>query len=495
MQTPFRSLAALFVLGVLLASTASSQAVLNQIIVVNGGTFGDPLDQVTLATVQPDLTGYTVFDVIDTEAAQDIAVRGNRAWVAALDSVVVYDIDTYDRLATIALPGVNKIEPFGDFILVGRGFGASSDFLQIRNAEDLSLVADLPVSAETGRMVLDANRAYVSVPGDFFATEGKLAVVDLVSQSLLKEIDLGTDGAGVDGLFLESGRVLALCSKSGLLLAVEPESETYQSLPLGSFSTYGTAVRQDNKLYFQYGDFFNPRLGVFDIGSKSTLDDSLIVGSFAEVAINPLNGDIYRTTTDFFSTGTLYHHAPDGTELSSLPIGISAEHLGMDIRGNCHSPVGLTASPSATEVLISWNAVSGADSYRLFGRTSGSGGLSSIPVSGTSKTVNGLAPSTSYEYTVRAVCGTENSDFATVQMFSTPTTRLAGFSFLQGSDYLELRGEFGHYEVHDLQGRLITAGELNNNLLISTADWTSGLYLVVWRSGSESQTFKVAVTR
>ena len=192
MQTPFRSLAALFVLGVLLASTASSQAVLNQIIVVNGGTFGDPLDQVTLATVQPDLTGYTVFDVIDTEAAQDIAVRGNRAWVAALDSVVVYDIDTYNRLATIALPGVNKIEPFGDFILVGRGFGASSDFLQIRNAEDLSLVANLPVSAETGRMVLDANRAYVSVPGDFFATEGKLAVVDLVSQSLVPLLTLPT---------------------------------------------------------------------------------------------------------------------------------------------------------------------------------------------------------------------------------------------------------------------------------------------------------------
>jgi hypothetical protein len=276
---------------------------------------------------------------------------------------------------------------------------------------------------------------------------------------------------------------------------VEPESETYQSLSLGSFSTYGAAVRQDNRLYFQYGDFFSPRLGVFDIDSKSTLDDSLILGSFAEVAINPLNGDIYRTTTDFFSTGTLYRHAADGTELSSLPIGISAEHLGMDVRGNCHAPVGLTASASATEALISWNAVSGADSYRLFGRSTGSGGLSSIPVSGTSTTVDGLSPSTSYEYTVRAVCGIENSDFATVQMFTTPATRLAGFSFLQGRNYLELRGESGQYEVHDLQGRLITAGEVNSNLLISTADWTSGLYLVVWRSGNESESFKVAVTR
>ena len=482
-------------LSVLLTGTALGQAVLNQIIVVNGGAFGDPLDQVTLATVQPDLTGYTVFDVIDTEAAQDIAVRGNRAWVAALDSMVVYDIDSYSRLATVAIPGVNKIEPFGDFILVGRGFGASSDFLQIRDAEDLSLIANLPVSAETGRMVLNANRAYVSVPGDFFATEGKLAVIDLVSQSLIKEIDLGTDGAGIDGLFLEDGRVLALCPNSGLLLAVEPESETYQSLPLGSFSTYGAAVRQADQLYFQYGDFFNPRLGVFDINSKSTIDDSLIAGAFAEVAINPLNGEIYRTTTDFFSSGTLYRHAADGIELSSLPIGISAEHLGMDVRGNCHAPVGLTASPSATEALISWNAVSGADSYRLFGRTAGSGGLSSIPVSGTSTTVDGLNPSTSYEFTVRAVCGTENSDFATVQMFTTPATRLAGFSFLQGQDYLELRAETGEFEVHDLQGRLISSGQLDGSVHLGTTDWTAGLYLVVWRSGNQTQSFKVAITR
>jgi hypothetical protein len=463
-----------------------SQASLQQIIVVNGGVFGDPVSQVTLASVSADLSGYFVFDTIDTEASQDIHVRGNRAWVAALDSLVLYDLDNYQRVAAIALSGVNKIETFGDKILVGRGFGASSDFLQVRDSEDLSLVSNIPVSAETGGILTTPTHAYVAVPADFFSTEGKLAVIDLISLTLEKEIDLGAAGNGIDALFWQNGQVIAICPGSSRILAIDPETEIFDSRFLGDIASYPGAARYNDKIYFQYGDFFAPNLGVFDLATATTENSALIPGAFAAVEIDPLSGSIYRTSTDFFSSGMLHRHSNDGSLINEISIGISAEQIGLDIRGNCHTPENVQAVAGPSILDISWDAVTAATSYRVSGRLLGSG-ISSVNTTATSLNLSSITAG-SYEYSVKALCGSEESDFATVQLVNVPLLRESDQKLwsLQNKMLLWLDEDVPELSVFDAQGRLMHRGVSNS---VSASSWPAGIYFLSYETeqGSQSQ--------
>ncbi|MFT7589350.1 MAG: hypothetical protein ACI959_001568 [Limisphaerales bacterium] len=474
-----RSQYLLMAFAITFLSIPTNAQTVNQLILVNGGVFGDPSDKVTVATMAPDLSGYTVFDEIGTEAAQDIAVRENLAWVAALDTIVAYDIDTYTRIGSAYVPGVNQIEPFGDYLLVGLGFGGSGSFLQVRNATDLSLVSTIPVFAETGGIIMTPNRAYVAVPGDFYTTSGSLAVIDLVNLSLIQEIALGADGNGINAIFLESGYVIAVCGGSGNLLAINPTSGSYTVEALGSIASYSGAAKNGDRLYFQYGGFFDARLGEFNLSTRATENDILIPGAYAEIQVNPISNNLYRTTTDYFSTGTLHRHDNNGTLINEITVGVSPEHLAVDVRGNCIPPESISVLPTATNATITWNAIATATSYKLTGRESGAGGLNSLSTSGTSLIISDLMPATTYEFALRAVCGTENSDFSTVRVFTTPIIRTAEI--------------YTAYEITDLNGRIVASAKGIFRSGLKNSELPMGIYLLTQFSENNSETHRIII--
>jgi len=79
------------------------------------------------------------------------------------------------------------------------------------------------------------------------------------------------------------------------------------------------------------------------------------------------------------------------------------------------APTGVNASAvSETSIVVTWNQVSGAESYEL-DRKAGSGSFSTIQtgLTATAYTDNGLTPGTTYAYQVRAVEGTVKSSNST----------------------------------------------------------------------------------
>ena len=75
------------------------------------------------------------------------------------------------------------------------------------------------------------------------------------------------------------------------------------------------------------------------------------------------------------------------------------------------APSGVTAtSTSTTSIRVSWNQVSGADSYEV-DRASGTGAMANVSTGLTTTFFEdvGLNPSTQYNYVVRAVKGTTKS--------------------------------------------------------------------------------------
>ena len=108
---------AILLVAMISTNSISQSWYLNQLIIGSGGNFSDPDDYVTLASYNPSNQVTTVFDTIYTQSLQDVFVKDGKAWVAAQDSIVSYNLDTYERISAIGAPGVNKLKVTGDILI------------------------------------------------------------------------------------------------------------------------------------------------------------------------------------------------------------------------------------------------------------------------------------------------------------------------------------------------------------------------------------------
>ena len=81
-----------------------------QVIVGNGNKFeATPpyIDYVTVQTYDPSNGSTSVFDVIKTQSVQDVLIANQKIYVAAQDSIIMYDANTLLRLAAVADSGLS----------------------------------------------------------------------------------------------------------------------------------------------------------------------------------------------------------------------------------------------------------------------------------------------------------------------------------------------------------------------------------------------------
>jgi chitinase len=141
------------------------------------------------------------------------------------------------------------------------------------------------------------------------------------------------------------------------------------------------------------------------------------------------------------------------------------------------APTGLTAgSPGSTSVPLSWSPSSGATSYHVY-----RGGTKVQTVSGTSATVTGLAPSTSYSFQVSAAnTAGESAKSAAVTATTTsggggsggelPAHALIGYlhaSFANGSGYTRMADAPDSWDVINLafgEPTSVTSGDIRFSL-------------------------------
>ncbi|MEU6622139.1 glycoside hydrolase family 18 protein [Streptomyces litmocidini] len=138
------------------------------------------------------------------------------------------------------------------------------------------------------------------------------------------------------------------------------------------------------------------------------------------------------------------------------------------------APTGLTAgSPTSTSVPLSWTAVPGATSYKVY-----RGGAPVATVTGTSYTATGLAPGTSYSFQVSAANSAGESGKSTALTVTTtsggggdpggslPAHALVGYlhaSFANGSGYTRMADVPDSWDVIDLafgEPTSVTSGDI-----------------------------------
>ncbi|MEU7006738.1 glycosyl hydrolase family 18 protein [Streptomyces sp. NPDC046332] len=195
----------------------------------------------------------------------------------------------------------------------------------------------------------------------------------------------------------------------------------------------------------------------------------------------------WQKLTTGFTTGasttsvTLYTHGWYGTG-AYLADDLSLIGPGGDPVQTPATPTGLAAgSPTSTSIPLTWPAVSGATSYKVY-----RGGTLAATVTGTSYTATGLAPSTSYTFQVSAVNSAGESAKSTAVTATTtsggggnpggglPAHALVGYlhaGFANGSGYTRMSDVPDSWDVINLafgEPTSVTSGDIRFSLCPAT---------------------------
>jgi hypothetical protein len=321
----------------------------NQVVVVNSGKYESTppyLDYVSVQSYNPTTQVTTTVDNIYTQTAQHVVIKGNIAYVAAQDSIIMYNIDTWQRLNAIADSGLSRLMVFNDKLIVSKQYPIKRFFLEVLNASNLALLARVQnISGDCAGMTYDKDTIYVAVTGGFAASEGKMAAIATDTWTVGREINFGSAANGIWDLLSYNGNIFAVCGSpwvtpsQGCITVYNLASRTYVNKQFTRHfgSAYGN---KDNLLYMKIND----GIGSFNLLTFNIEDPSIIPDPGAptininSAAVDYVNSYLYMNIGNrppSFGLGVVANLA--GDSLTSYTTGINAETIAIDYR----TPVGI----------------------------------------------------------------------------------------------------------------------------------------------------------
>jgi len=207
---------------------------------------------------------------------------------------------------------------------------------------------------------------------------------------------------------------------------------------------------------------------------------------------------------------TYYIHVRTDCGMGSYSAWASASFATPACSPACLAPTGITKTPGANNVLLSWAVATGALGYEYkVSTTSTTPTSAGTPLTATSITVPGLTPGTAYYAFVRTKCGASTySPWSSAQSFSTAATGVgtmpasAVAELLQvypnpvaGNMTVAVRGvitDVSAITVSALDGRVVKCVHItNNNMSIDMSGLGDGLYFVKYTDGVNTQVVKI----
>ena len=317
----------------------------NQAIIVNSGNFetNPPfIDYVTVQSYDPVSHAVTVFNTIYTQSAQDVVINGNKALVCAQDSIILYDLDTYQRIAAVADSGISRLYYFDGKLVVTKQWPVTRFFVEILNATNLALLGLVQnISGDCGEAICDRDSLYVAVNEGFLGQDGKLAVISINDWILRRVINFGQDAIGILNLFSYDGKIYSVnkspygVTNQGSITVYNLNSKTFVNKVFGLKFGEGYGIK-NNLLYLG----INNGVGTFDLINQVIADTIIIPdpGSGNNIFINSgavdyVNSQLYLNLGNrppTFGIGVITTTL--GDSVTSYTTGINAECMALDYR-------------------------------------------------------------------------------------------------------------------------------------------------------------------
>ena len=339
---------------------AQEAAWVEQVIVANGNKFetSPPFqDFVTVQSYNPGTGVSTTFDEIKTHSVQDVIIENERIYVAAQDSLVVYDANTLQRVNAIADSGLSRLYIFENWLIISKQYPIERFYVEVLNANDLSLVARIQnIPGDCKGITSTKDSIYVALYGDFMATEGKIAVIDYNTWTYQRSIDLGPNAVGINDIYNYGNNLFSVNETP--YGAADQGSITAYDTYMGSYINYvynrkigaNSSLSKnsgiiDNLLYltYQYG------IRAFNLDTRQLQDTNIFgdPGSGNHIYYTSYDADyidnrLYLNIGNQVSWGINVVGSMTGDSITSFAIGFNSEALAIDYR----TPVAVPESES-----------------------------------------------------------------------------------------------------------------------------------------------------
>jgi hypothetical protein len=363
---------ALITLSLFASSWSFAQNQLHQVLVVNEGYYDYQtnaiLEPVTIGSYNPVSQQYQVVDTLENmRFASDLVIDGNFYYVAADSKIFKMDLNTHQEISNVACPGVRNLAIYQNKLIATRGeyLTTYDSYLHVYNTSDLQLIQAFDTVTgpkwATQNIVIDGTTAYLVVNNayEWGNEKGIIGQLNLTNLSYGNEVDLGPDGKNPDNLVKYGSALYTVNNKDWTGTSISKfelaNNATSTVNIANAVAGCGTSALRDDKITYQISSEIT--LNNFDlIGMNNVGPVSGANLNFYELAQEPLSGHLYASTTDFFSTGTVFIYDATNTEIQQFAVGISPGTIVFDIRSSAgvttENTTDFTVSPNPSNGMI-----------------------------------------------------------------------------------------------------------------------------------------------
>ncbi|MCB0501843.1 MAG: T9SS type A sorting domain-containing protein [Bacteroidetes bacterium] len=483
---------------------------INQLIIANGGQFGNPMEQTNLASFDPIAGTYTVFDTLPVNAVQHIIIEGDYAYVAAQNVIAKYDLDTYERVAMIDFPGTSthQLAIYEDQLLATNFYGQTNNNLYIFDKGDLSIIDTIhEITSSGGTMVIVNDQLYVGqnekgntdacAPfGCYNDTMGYLAQVDLTTNQWVQNISLNNNGNEVGRLVADDSKIYSLNEVSNTITTYVISNSQSMTQPTGveiNTSRYrNEALLIDGKIVALFED----GIGALSVDLDTFI--AIINTPVTAFAFDYINDEFYVTATDFFSYNNGYSFEGNGTYQYDFPVGIAPEAIGIHFN---NAPVGASLEIDSREVIVIQlsDVASDPDGDGLVGselQMAPLNGVVTFPAAGVVR-YQSLSPGSADAFTLK-ICDDKLNplcNYITVDILSVLSSNAALFKDVSVypnpvADQLYIQNpiEGTFYTIYNVLGKEVYS--VDSESIIPVSSLPSGTYFINMVNGSNTKSFQ-----
>lgn len=362
---------ALITLSLFASSWSFAQNQLHQVLVVNEGYYDYQtnviLEPVTIGSYNPVSQQYQVVDTLENmRFASDLVIDGNFYYVAADSKIFKMDLNTHQEISNVACPGVRNLAIYQNKLIATRGeyLTTYDSYLHVYNTSDLQLIQAFDTVTgpkwATQNIVIDGTTAYLVVNNayEWGNEKGIIGQLNLTNLSYGNEVDLGPEGKNPDNLVKFGSALYTVNNKDWTGTSISKfelaNNATSTVNIANAVAGCGTSALRDDKITYQIS--METSLNNFDINGMNNIGPVNGINlNFYELAQEPLSGQLYASSTDFFSTGTVYIYDASNTEIHQFAAGVSPGTIVFDIRSSAginEETANFSVSPNPTSDLL-----------------------------------------------------------------------------------------------------------------------------------------------
>ena len=329
-------------LFILLPFTLSAQYQLKQAITVAGGNFGQPGNYVKYGKYELSDHSFQFFDSIPGDFTNAAVADEHLLYSNASNTLFMHDLATYARLDSVPFSGTQTLELANTYLIVGPStiLNANSNNPMVFDRYSLDTVGEIsgfnyPIMdmleiddslfvAWNVSSVIDQFPPF----GVFADSLGFISVVSLNNLTKVRDIELGSAGAGINSLAYDkiNRQVFGANSSTNSLTKYSLESFTLEIIPTGSNNAKDLLGVKGDKLF---GTFGADGIGIWSISGDSLIDTTIYTGGFVQACLDTVNEYLFATSTDYFSFGELSVFPPSSSA-ELFGCGISPEAIALD---------------------------------------------------------------------------------------------------------------------------------------------------------------------